>query len=150
MSIKYRKGTCIKPRKPGHKYIIHALPTKKTWGGKFLNDLTDEYPEAKDAFCRLRERKLGTCEFIEIDDDITVVNMIVSQIPTPKNIPPIRYEALEKSLREVAEASLVSESSIHMNRLGCDKFHGAEWEKIEPILKILSEECGTKWYVYEN
>jgi len=149
MSIKYRHGTCIKPRRPGHKYIIHPLPTKQMWGGQFLNDLADEYPEAKTEYCKERYHKLGTFQIVEIDDEITIVNMIVSQIPTPKSKPPVRYETLSTVLREIAELALKEEATIHMGRICCDNFHKGDWNEIEPILKKISEECGTVWYVYE-
>ncbi len=47
--------------------------------------------------------------------------------------PPIRYEAVESCLREVAIYSAENDFSVHMPRIGAG-LAGGDWQKIESII----------------
>lgn len=148
MGIKYKTGDATKPKKLGFKFIVHIVSTKKMWGKGFVVKLGERYPEARSTYLRSHNRKLGSCQFVDVDEDLTVVNMVAQQNPTPKNIPPIRYEALETCLTEVAKEAKEMDATVHMPRIGCG-LAGGTWDKVEPILEKLSEKYETKWYVYD-
>jgi O-acetyl-ADP-ribose deacetylase (regulator of RNase III) len=53
---------------------------------------------------------------------------------TGSNGPPIRYEAVEACLDNVAEKAKDLKASVHMPRIGCG-LAGGKWEIIEPIIE---------------
>ena len=62
--------------------------------------------------------------------------------------PPVRYEAIEKCLAQVAQKAQELNASVHMPRIGCG-LAGGKWEKIEPIVLQELSEQGISAYVYD-
>jgi O-acetyl-ADP-ribose deacetylase (regulator of RNase III) len=63
-------------------------------------------------------------------------------------VPPIRYEAVEACLNEVAGRARELAASVHMPRIGCG-LAGGKWELIEPIIRRALCEQGVEVFVYD-
>ena len=94
-----------------------------------------EWFKSKDGF------KLGKVQFVQVEEDLWVANLIGQhKINKDENgNAPIRYDAIEQGLEEVASFAIENKANIHMPRIGCG-LAGGKWEMIEPIiLKTLSD-----------
>ena len=117
--------------------------------------ISKRWPEPEKAYRAWhRERAknnfgLGAVQFIQVKPDIWVANMIGQHgMRTGSNGPPVRYEAIQKYLVQVAQTAEELDASVHMPRIGCG-LSGGKWEKIEPlILQELSEQ-DTFVHVYD-
>lgn len=69
-------------------------------------------------------------------------------ISSSKEIPPIRYKAIEKALETLAKEALELNASIHMPRIGCG-LAGGKWEQIEPIIVRTLLANDVEVYVYD-
>jgi O-acetyl-ADP-ribose deacetylase (regulator of RNase III) len=89
---------------------------------------------------------LGAVQFVQVEDELWVANMIGQHdtLPTEEG-PPIRYTAVEGCLEKVGVKALRLNGSIHMPRIGCG-LAGGKWEEIEPI--IIRQLCAKDIPVY--
>jgi len=116
------------------------------WGKGFVAAVSRKWflPEAE--YRKLKAPiDLGRVQFISVTEDLTVANMIAQT--SPRDPIPIRYDALRKSLRGVADHALEQGASIHMPKIGTGLSRG-NWDQ---IMEIILEECvnrGIQVYVY--
>ena len=144
--ITYKNGdaTDIKHYE-GDKYIIHICNDIGGWGKGFVLAISSRWKEPEKQYRAKKEYKLGTFQSIKVDGNIHVVNMIAQHGTKWENgIPPIRYDALKTCLeflnihiKTMEDEKLIKNPSIHCPRIGCG-LSGASWDKIEPILNILT------------
>jgi hypothetical protein len=88
---------------------------------------------------------LGEVQFVKVEEDIDVVNMLAQcGYATPRK-PAIRYDALESCLEKVAIGARQLGASVHMPRIGCGLARGS-WDEIEPILKRTLQDIDTNVY----
>ena len=61
---------------------------------------------------------------------------------------PLRYDAVQDCLKQLAVRALELEASVHMPRIGCG-LAGGKWDKIEPIIleELIKKEIDV--YVYD-
>lgn len=166
--INFLIGDATMPKADGHKIIVHICNDIGGWGKGFVLALSKRwvYPEQKyrewyhsqgeqTAASKKYCLRLGDVQFIEVEADITVTNMVAQHdIRKINGISPIRYDALQDCLKTVCEkaqaltAASNAAVSIHMPRIGCG-LAGGSWDKIEPIIE--SELCsnGIDVYVYD-
>ncbi len=140
IDITYTNGDATNPIGSGKKYIIHVCNDIGKWGAGFVLAISKKwsFPQAKFlVISKAGNSILGSCQFCKVSDEITVINMIAQHgIRSKNNISPIRYDALEKCLKEISEFILykkLNNISIHAPRIGCG-LAGGKWEKIEPLL----------------
>lgn len=162
MTITYTTGDATHPRgsETETKIIAHICNDIGAWGAGFVVALSKRWALPQIAYSKSFHPqrsidpgypKLGDVQFIDIpriytvgEGRIIVANMIAqSGIGKRNGIPPIRYDALEKCLNEIADhvsAKLtVSPSgknksvSVHMPRIGTG-LAGGTWDKIEPLI----------------
>jgi O-acetyl-ADP-ribose deacetylase (regulator of RNase III) len=155
-SIHYLKGDATSPQAKGKKIIAHICNNIGGWGKGFVLAISKRWLAPEKAYREWhRERAqndfgLGKVQFIEVDEWITVANMIGQQgiKANAKGVPPIRYEALEQCLEKLAEYAKDRPVSIHLPRIGCG-LAGGKWELIEPIIEktLLVHELAV--YVYD-
>ena len=88
-----------------------------------------EWFKSKDGF------ELGKVQFVQVEEDLWVANVIGQhKINKDENgNAPIRYDAIEDGLKEVASFAKENNASVHMPRIGCG-LAGGKWEMIEPII----------------
>lgn len=139
--IMYIVGDATKPvcDTPGNIRIIpHICNSIGVWGAGFVKAISKKWPEAEREYRQLDEYKLGSVQFVKVDNNTIIANMIAQEGVGLANGPPIRYESLAKTLAKVDRlAHLLSDKyyvSIHMPKIGTG-LAGGKWELIEPLLQ---------------
>jgi O-acetyl-ADP-ribose deacetylase (regulator of RNase III) len=139
-NIQYKIGDATFPDSRGNKIIVHVCNDAGGWGRGFVLAISKRWPQPEMAYRRwYREREqnsfcLGAVQFARVESDIWVANMIGQHgLAREADRPPIRYEAVEAALLQVAEKGIELAATIHMPRIGCG-LAGGKWGKIEPII----------------
>jgi len=145
--VNYVEGDATAPVGDGLKIIAHCCNNVGAWGAGFVVALSKQWMRPEIEYRKWhRERKqrgdnelpLGAMQLVPVESDIYVANIIGQRgIRTAKGgVPPIRYEAIEKGFRYIAQFATAHPErnvSVHAPRLGCG-LAGASWSKIEPLL----------------
>ncbi|MCH2208417.1 MAG: macro domain-containing protein, partial [Lentisphaerales bacterium] len=93
--------------------------------------------------------KLGETQIVEVEDGLYVANMVAQRhVKKIDGVPPIRYEAVEGCLQEVAEKASELKASVHMPRIGCG-LAGGEWDEIEKCITNTLLKNVISVYVYD-
>ena len=154
--ITYLIGDATAPKTPGPKIIAHVCNDIGAWGKGFVMALSKRWSGPESQYkAWYAERKsndfeLGAVQFVQVENEIWVANMIGQHgIKRTKKGPPIRYNAVEKCLGKVVKKAVEIEASVHMPRIGCG-LAGGKWEEIEPIIvrKLCSKDISV--YVYDR
>lgn len=96
--------------------------------------------------------ELGQVQFVQVEENLWVANLI-GQHKIHKGAngePPVRYEAIQQGMTQVAKKAIELGASVHMPRIGCG-LAGGKWEKIEPILleELTAQELETTVYDFD-
>lgn len=155
-NITYLKGDATDPIVEGNKFIIHVCNSVGAWGKGFVVSLSRKWkqPEAEyrkwaNGQLDYKPFKLGQVQFVKVEKDIVVANMVGQYDIKPHNgVPPIRYGAIDECLKKVAELALKYKASICAPRFGSG-LAGGLWEEIEKlIIKNLCEK-NIDVYIYD-
>lgn len=138
--IRYLAGDATSPVGSGPKIIVHCCNDIGVWGAGFVLALSKRWEEPERRYrqwaetLRDQELPLGEVQFVQVERDITVGNLI-GQHGTwrERGHPPVRYEALAKGFDAVAEWARSAAASVHMPRLGCG-LAGGDWRRVEPLI----------------
>jgi O-acetyl-ADP-ribose deacetylase (regulator of RNase III) len=142
--IIYVTGDATAPIGDDNKLLIHCCNSIGGWGRGFVLALNQRWAEPKRQykswFQSKKGFKLGNVQFVKVEDDIVVCNMIGQKgIKTVGKVPPIRYGAIAKCLEKVMIAAKRNDATVHAPKFGSD-LAGGSWEKIEElIIEHLSE-----------
>ena len=139
--INYVIGDATKPQCAGPKIIAHCCNDMGVWGAGFVLALSRRWkqPEAEyRAWARRLDDQplpLGEVQFVEVEPDIMVAN-IIGQHDTQFScgVPPVRYFAITQGMIRIAEYALQRDASVHMPRLGCG-LAGGTWGVVENIIR---------------
>ena len=138
--IKFLKGDATLPQGEGPKFIIHICNDVGAWGKGFVLAISKRWPEPEREYrnwyaTRVVSFSLGMIQTVQVEPQLHVVNMIAQSGLrwTNKTQPPIRYDALETCLKQVANRAKALNASVHMPRIGCG-LAGGKWNLIEPII----------------
>lgn len=163
--ISFVKGDATQPIGIGPKAIAHVCNDRGGWGRGFVVAVSQRWPAPEQAYRHWNAQhlwegmpfELGYVQFVRVETDIHIANMI-AQAGYGKNnqalhrgsesdaTPPIRYDALERCLTDVAGWAKSRGATVHMPRIGCG-LAGGKWELIEPILKKTLSELAV--FVYD-
>jgi O-acetyl-ADP-ribose deacetylase (regulator of RNase III) len=135
--MKIIKGDATCPQGSGIKCIPHICNDLGKWGKGFVLAVSNRWPETREKYLAWHKSKdkfgLGSVQLIQVEPYIYVANMIAQRgIKTGSKGPPIRYDALEKCLEQLAKKAQ-PDWSWHLPRIGCG-LAGGSWDKVEPIL----------------
>jgi len=140
--IKYIKGDATKPIGEGLKVISHINNTIGGWGSGFVLAISARWSQPEKSYRALKEYNLGDVEFIQVEDDVVVANMIAQagtiNRPSDENLPPIRYKALRNCLHKVNKYCIKHNATLHAPRFGSG-LAGGDWNIIEDIIKDVME-----------
>lgn len=140
--IKYAKGDATNPQGDGMKFIVHCCNDVGGWGRGFVVAISKKWKEPEASYRHWHKMganfMLGAIEPVKVAEDIFVVNLIGQHgMYNDKNgVPPIRYDAIRKGLRDLYHFVNKPNRSVHMPRMGAG-LAGGKWEEIE---KIINEE----------
>ena len=139
MQIKYTKGDATKPQESGNKIIVHICNDIGGWGKGFVVAISKRWPLPEKEYRAWHKSgegfALGRVQFVQVESDTWVANMIAQHKinKDEEGKPPIRYNAVEECLEQVARFASELQASVHMPRIGCG-LAGGTWDRIEPII----------------
>lgn len=153
--INYVQGDATAPQGDGNKIILHVCNDIGGWGAGFVLALSQRWPEPEAAYRRWYQGRssnnfeLGEVQVVPVEPDIMVANLIGQRDihPGPDG-PPIRYEALEAGLSQLADEAYAADASVHMPRIGCG-LAGGDWETVGAIVQRTLVDTGTPVTVYD-
>ena len=136
--ITYIHGDATRPVGDDRKILIHCCNDCGRWGKGFVVALSRRWPITRTEYLKwYRGRKgfkLGAVQFIKVEDDVVVGNMIGQHgTKTQNKVPPIRYGAIAKCLEKVGTAAVRNKASIHCPRFG-SALAGGSWNRIEELI----------------
>jgi O-acetyl-ADP-ribose deacetylase (regulator of RNase III) len=161
--IRYVHGDATQPVGEGNKLIVHVCNDMGAWGAGFVIALSKRWKEPEEqyrqwikTFPRVESNgfrfydALGQVQFVQVAPDLTVGNMLGQHLVgrDEKGETPVRYEAIEQALRNVAEFAVKNNVSVHMPRIGCG-LAGGEWNKVEPLILEQLSSLGIPVTVYD-
>ena len=143
--IRYLVGDATRPQGAGNNIIVHVCNDVGGWGKGFVMALSKRWSEPEAHYrewYQNRDRSgfaLGAVQFIKVEDDLWVANLIGQHGLAPAGgVPPIRYRAVREGLAKVAQFAVDRDAGVHMPRIGCG-LAGGSWEAMQPL--ILEELC---------
>jgi len=134
------------PGEPGMKVIVHICNDIGAWGRGFVLSLSKRWQKPEAVYRRWYQEQasldgmyvplqLGEIQFVRVEPEIAVVNMIAQQgILVKDGVQPIRYDALTNCFKNLTSSNAIRGASIHMPRIGCG-LAGGKWSEIEPIIE---------------
>ncbi len=138
MTIRYVVGDATNPLAKGPKIIAHICNDIGKWGKGFVMAVSTKWPSVRMAYLDWYQKPafgLGRVLYVRVRPDIIVANMVAQAgIRTGSKGPPIRYDALDVCLADLAGTRAAGVASVHMPRIGCG-LAGGKWEKVEPLLR---------------
>lgn len=151
--INYLKGDATQPVGLGVKIIVHVCNDIGAWGAGFVLAISKKWSSPKkhykNWFVNQNDFNLGEVQFVDVEDDIIVANLIGQKgVRNKKNLRPIRYEAVESGLIKVVKYASENECSIHMPRIGCG-LAGGSWSVIESIIEKTLVSNNLDVFVYD-
>lgn len=154
--IKYIKGDATRPIGDGNKLLIHCCNDIGLMGAGVALAIAQKWPQVKVQYKKWSRGHvkglkfaLGMVQFVKVEDDIVVGNMIGQQgIRKKGNAPPIRYSAIVKCLEKVKSAALANNASVHAPKFGSDRA-GGRWDIIEGYINDILCANDIKVVVYE-
>lgn len=151
--INFQIGDATGPKAEGNKIIVHICNDIGAWGAGFVMALSKKWkkPEAeyREWFRKNEGFELGEVQFVKVEDDVIVANLIGQRGTLSKDSrPPIRYGAVESGLAKLADKASELKASIHMPRIGCG-LAGGKWEEIEKIINKTLIKRGLSVTVYD-
>jgi O-acetyl-ADP-ribose deacetylase (regulator of RNase III) len=166
--VLYVKGDATRPLGAGRRFIVHICNDQGGWGAGFVLALSRRWSLPEQKYREWFRGKLndmgapfelGQVQYVQVERDLWVVNMIAQTGYGPKNrglhqtsapnaTPPIRYDALRKCLDNVGREAQFLGANVHCPRIGCG-LAGGKWEEVEPILTATLLTRGVGVTVYD-
>lgn len=135
MNINYINGDATAPIGDKHKTIIHCCNNKGGWGKGFVLSLSNKWSLPEKIYRSRLDYVLGEIMIVNVESDITVINMVCQNGFRSKDNPtPLDYAALAICLDNVYKYCKFKNTSVHCPRIGCG-LAGGNWEYIEELLK---------------
>ena len=153
--IEYIEGDATEPVGDGIKIIAHCCNNVGAWGSGFVLAISAKWPLARDEykewmFTSDRQKLLGKTQFVLVDDDIIVANIIGQnniRVAFSGRVP-LRLPALREGLETVRDRAVCVGASVHMPRIGCG-LAGGSWDEVGPLIEEVFEGSGVRVVVYD-
>lgn len=157
-------GDAVYPQYHGNKLICHICNDIGAWGKGFVLAVSKRWDNPEKEYKKWANNKfdeenksqfqLGNNQYVKVEPDITVVNMVAQRgifpiydTTTKQQIPPIRYDALRACLNKVAGKALTTDASVHLPKIGTG-LAGGDWDVIEKIITECLVDKKIKTFVY--
>ncbi|WP_034272270.1 macro domain-containing protein [Actinospica robiniae] len=156
--ITYLKGDATSPHGKGRKLIAHVCNDAGGWGKGFVLAVSKRWPKPEQEYRRWhRDRAssgfaLGAVQVVQVEQYVWVANMVGQHgIRTGSNGPPVRYDAIDTALAQLAAEARDLAVSVHMPRIGCG-LAGGNWERVEPLItaRLTTARIPVSVYDYEE
>ncbi|MGQ4385803.1 macro domain-containing protein [Streptomyces sp. SAS_270] len=154
--ITYVRGDATVPLGKGVKVIAHVCNDIGGWGKGFVLALSRRWPEPEAAYRAWHRGRaandfgLGAVQLVRAERYVWVANMVGQRgIRTGSKGVPVRYEAIDAALTELADRATELGASVHMPRIGCG-LAGGKWSRIEPLVEERLVRRGISVTVYDR
>jgi O-acetyl-ADP-ribose deacetylase (regulator of RNase III) len=137
--IKYRHGSILDISYPGRRIVCQLVNDKAIrWGGGIARRMAERYPEAEEHYASKmmiipQSARLGSVIYSPLERDLTLASVVGQAGFGPSLFPRVRYEALERGLRDVSEFAIANAASVHLPKLGTGAA-GGDWGIVEEII----------------
>ncbi|MFI8977127.1 hypothetical protein ACIGO9_29890 [Nocardia asteroides] len=140
-TMTYLTGDATKPSATGPTIIAHIVNDAGRWGRGFVTAISRRWPTPEQHYRQWhRDRAtndfaLGAVQLVTVDSDVHIANMVGQHgIRTSRSsTAPIRYDALDRCLSNLANTATDLDATIHMPRIGTG-LAGGTWDRIEPLI----------------
>ena len=158
--INYVDGDATDLQGDGPKFLLHVVNNIGLWGAGFVMAVSRRWPQPEEAYYELGSHDyypLGLAQFVKVEEDLWVVNMIGQHGVGRRDggPPPVRYEAIETALKVVAVACLdpayrgpYKAVAVHAPRFGAG-LAGGDWKIIEQLVINELVDKGIKVTIYD-
>lgn len=169
--ITYIKGDATYPERitpDKYNLIVHIVNNVGGWGAGFVLALSRRWTTPEYHYrANWKMRQLGDIDIIQVDKNISVVNLFgqhgirptktdlldpssllkPSRQTSSQIVQPVRYEAIRIGLRRLRQRLfLYKNATVHMPKIGCG-LAGGDWSIVS---RIIDEELNdVEVYVYE-
>jgi len=154
-AIRYLVGDATTPIGEGPKIIAHVCNDRGGWGAGFVLAISRRWPEPEAAYREWHDARessgfaLGVVQLVAVGDEVSVANMVAQRgFQHTAEGPPLRYDALEQCLAELARIAADAGATVHMPRIGCG-LAGGEWAMIGPLIEKTLGTAGVEVTVYD-
>jgi len=158
MPINYVTGDATNPIGEGNKIIAHVNNDLGLWGAGFVLAISNKWPLAKDCYLHWAAGnefvpwlpfELGTVQFVRVEDNIYIANMVAQRgVRSVDNPIPLNYTELHNCLEQVADQADTLNATVHMPRIGCG-LAGGNWETVEGIINDQFNYYEIESFVYD-
>ena len=153
--IKYIYGDALNPRGKGRQVIAQIVndATPNWGGGGFASAVKRKWPDVQHKFRDWASPesgrfKIGNSAALSVSEEIEVFCMIAQRGYGYSETPRIRYVALEKCFRALAERTVALGGRVHMPRVGVGHA-GGNWPVIEELINQELVNRGIEVTVYD-
>ena len=153
-TIEYVTGDATAPTGPGPKIIAHVCNDVGGWGLGFVLALSRRWREPEEAYLRWYEGRasndfgLGAVQLVAVGSELWVANLVGQHgLEAGPDGPPVRYDAIETALTEVAVQAVGLGATVHMPRIGSG-LAGGDWSVIEATIERTLSASGVRTVVY--
>jgi len=151
--ITYFSGDALNPLEvKGRKIIVHVCNDLGVMGAGIALAIRKKWPSAYDDYVKWFKKddfKLGNVQFVKVDKETVVANMIGQKsLGYTNGVPPIRYDAVGSCLKKVAVVAKKYEASVVGPKIGAG-LAGGKWEEIEKLIIENLCEQDVSVYIYE-
>lgn len=137
-NINYVKGDATVPLDGENRFLLHICNNKGGWGKGFVLALSKKWKEPEKKYRSLINWELGEIQFVNVEENLTVVNMIAQNgYYSPSNPIPLDYTALKSCLYKTyftISSMNLKNPTIHCPKIGSGLAKG-KWEIVEQMLK---------------
>jgi O-acetyl-ADP-ribose deacetylase (regulator of RNase III) len=128
--------------------LVHVVNDVGAWGAGFVLAVSRRWPHVKTAYRKgWRGSHLGHVQFVYAEEGLVVANLFGQRgIRGRRSENPVRYGAIRKGLRKVAERARADGAWVHMPKIGCG-LAGGKWCIVSRIIEEEME--GLEVTVYE-
>lgn len=144
------------PLGKGTRIVTHVCNDIGGRGKGFVLELSRRRPEPEAAYRRWhRERAkndfgLGAVQYVQVERHLWIAHMIGQRgTRTGSKGVPVRYEAMDAGLTDIAAKAAELGASVHMPRIGCG-LAGGKWSRVEPLISDRLVARGIAVTVYDH
>lgn len=139
--INYVIGDATYPEGPGPKVIVHCVNNIGKFGSGFVLSLNKRWLRPREEYFKWATDskppipfELGQVQFVQVEPELWVANLVGQHQTIRENSSPVRYEAIRTGLRTVANFCLEERASLHGPKFGSGLAAGS-WPVIADLLE---------------
>lgn len=154
--INYVVGDATYPIGDGPKVIAHCVNDIGKFGSGFVLSLNKRWLKVREEYFKWAAGELpseppfelGQVQFVQVEPELWVANIVGQHQTIRENKFPVRYDALKQGLRTVAEFCLSNNATFNAPRLGSGLAQGS-WPIIAEIIENEVCKLGVDVTVYD-